>query len=75
MKYYNPTWPAIAGFIASVFASLSLPLFGFVLSQYIFTLAMYGNPMYTLSQITYLRNFWTVAFVLLCFLIGISTYC
>lgn len=47
MDYYEPKWLAYAGFTASVFASLSLPLFGLVLSKYIFTLAMYGNPIYT----------------------------
>lgn len=39
MEFYKPTWLAIGGFIASVFASLSLPLFGFVLSMYIFVLS------------------------------------
>jgi hypothetical protein len=32
MEYYTPTWLAVAGFCASVVASLNLPLFGFVLS-------------------------------------------
>jgi len=40
MKYYNPFWYAIAGFCASVIASLNLPLFGFCLSEFIFVLAL-----------------------------------
>jgi ABC-type multidrug transport system fused ATPase/permease subunit len=32
MAIYQPKSLAVGGFIASVFASLSLPLFGFVLS-------------------------------------------
>ena len=39
MKYYNPLWYAVAGLCASVIASLNLPLFGFVLSEFIFVLA------------------------------------
>lgn len=42
MEYYKPSWLAVAGFVASVFASLSLPIFGFVLSKYIFVLSAYG---------------------------------
>lgn len=38
MNYYKPLWYAVAGFIASIFAPLNLPLFGFVLSKYIFVL-------------------------------------
>ena len=38
MKYYKPFWYAVAGFCASVIASLNLPLFGFVLSEFIFVL-------------------------------------
>ena len=40
MQLYQPKWLAVVGSIASVFASLQLPLFGFVLSQYIFLLAL-----------------------------------
>jgi hypothetical protein len=40
MKYYNPFWYAVAGFCASVIASLNLPLFGFALSEFIFVLAL-----------------------------------
>lgn len=73
MEYYKPTWLAAAGFCASVFASLSLPMFGFVLSQYIFVLSMYGTSTPT-SEIYYLRNVWTGAFVGLCIGIGLTTY-
>ena len=74
MQYYEPKSLAVAGFISSVFASLSLPLFGLVLSKYIFTLAMYGDPNFTPQQVAIERNKWTYAFVILCCGIGISAY-
>ena len=75
MYIYKPAHHAVFGFIASVFASLSLPVFGFVLSQYIFVLAMYGNPMYPdLNQTIFLRNMWTISFVALCIGIGATSY-
>jgi hypothetical protein len=43
MKDYKPTSLAVYGFIASTFASLQLPLFGLVLSKYIFILALPGD--------------------------------
>ena len=74
MQYYDSKGLAIAGFIASMFASLSLPLFGLVLSKYIFVLAMYNNPDIPLQQITPERNKWTIAFFILCCGIGVSSY-
>lgn len=50
MEYYKPTWLATAGFTASVFASLSLPMFGFVLSKYIFVLSMFGDKGVTTQE-------------------------
>jgi len=38
MAYQHPKYFAYIGFVASVFASLQLPLFGFVLSRFIFLL-------------------------------------
>jgi len=40
MSYYSPKWLAVVGFIASVFAAFQLPMFGFVLSKYIFVFAL-----------------------------------
>ena len=40
MDYYEPMWMAYVGVIASLWASLSLPLFGFVLSKFIFVIAL-----------------------------------
>ena len=39
MQYYSPINYAILGFSASIIASLNLPLFGLVLSKFIFLLA------------------------------------
>jgi len=74
MEYYKPTWLAWAGFTASVFASLSLPLFGFVLSKYIFVLSMYGDAGVSREEFSHDRNVWTAGFVALCIGIGSSTY-
>jgi len=74
MTYYEPKWLAIVGTIASAFASLQLPLFGFVLSQYIFLLAL---PVTTESEIDHFkseRNFWSAMFAILCVGIGLSSY-
>jgi hypothetical protein len=38
MKEYKPKWLAGIGLIASLGASLSMPAFGYVLSQYMFLL-------------------------------------
>ena len=40
MQYYTPRWMAVAGFVASCFAALNLPLFGYILSRYVFVLAL-----------------------------------
>ena len=72
MEYYKPTWLAVAGFVASVFASLSLPIFGFVLSKYIFVLSDYGvKPLHVVEKD---RNDWTIVFIFLCFGIGFMAY-
>lgn len=47
MKYYDPIMYAVGGFVASVIASLNLPMFGFVLSEYIFVL---GKPIDTVED-------------------------
>lgn len=75
MEYYKPTWYAVAGFVASIFASLSLPLFGFVLSMYIFTLSDYSfGPGTDNSAVEVARNWWTLAFFVLCIGIGSMAY-
>ena len=40
MTLYEPKWMAWVGVIASIVTSFSLPMFGFVLSQYTFVLAL-----------------------------------
>ena len=77
MEYYNPKWYAVIGFIASIFASMRLPLFGFVLSKFIFILAIPSENNYSqesLEDFVHKRNIWTGVFVALCVGIGLSTY-
>lgn len=38
MSDYKPKWLAIVGLLASFGASLAMPIFGYVLSQFIFVL-------------------------------------
>ena len=40
MRYYTPQWMAVAGFLASVVCAFTLPMFGYILSQYVFVLAL-----------------------------------
>lgn len=75
MKYYRPFWYAVAGFCASVIASLNLPLFGFVLSEFIFVLAKPIGTDEEMQEFKDARNFWTLMFLTLCICIGVSTYC
>lgn len=74
MQYYSPKWLSYAGFVFSVFSSLALPLFGFVLSRYIFLLAKIDNPQDYSNDIYFARNVWTGIFVAICVGIGLTTY-
>lgn len=74
MHFYKPQWLAYAGFTASVFASLSLPLFGFVLSKYIFVLSDYSNTAVPVSVTAQERDKWTWVFAALCIGIGSMAY-
>jgi ATP-binding cassette subfamily B (MDR/TAP) protein 1 len=40
MQYYTPRWMAYVGIFASIASAFQLPMFGFILSQYVFVLAM-----------------------------------
>ena len=39
MKYYTPRWMAFVGLLASIASAFQLPMFGFILAQYVFVLA------------------------------------
>jgi len=69
MRDYSPKRLAVIGFGASMVASLQLPVFGYVLSQFLFVLI--ENDQNTFQH---QRNMWTLVFVLLCIGIGISVY-
>jgi len=70
MSYYTPKWLAVVGLIASVGASAQLPVFGFLLSQMVFTLMepVDGGSFKEDS------DFWIGMFALLCAGIFIFTY-
>jgi len=40
MQYYTPMWMAYVGILASVASAFQLPMFGYILSQYVFVLAL-----------------------------------
>lgn len=74
MEYYSPKWLSYAGFLFSVLGSLAMPLFGFVLSRYIFLLAKFDNPQNYSNDIYFARDVWTGIFVAICVGIGLNTY-
>lgn len=73
-NYYQPMWVVVVGMTASVCAAFQLPIFGYVLSQYIFVLALNRDTSAGLDEYTSERNTWSIYFVLLCLGIGLSTY-
>lgn len=40
MQYYTPKWMAVVGIFASIASAFQLPMFGYILSQYVFVLAL-----------------------------------
>lgn len=68
MKYMTPKYLQPIGMIASFLASLSLPMFGYILSQYMFLLANASESYYREEA-----NNWALAFMGLCLLIGLTT--
>lgn len=74
MEYYSPMWMAWGGLFASFVASLSLPLFGFVLSRYVFLIALPIDTEDHRDTFIEQRNFWSLMFLLLVLGIGISTF-
>ena len=40
MRYYQPQYLAYIGFFASVVNAFQLPMFGYILSKYVFILAL-----------------------------------
>ena len=74
MKYYTPKWMAIVGFLASVASAFQLPMFGFILSQYVFVLAMKVETQDQRDQFEHERDVWTFAFIGLVFGIGLSSF-
>ena len=67
-------WMAWGGVIASFITSLSLPLFGYVLSQYVFLIALPIDTQEHRDTFVSERNFWSVMFLILVLGIGISTF-
>lgn len=61
MKFYEPGWLAIVGIVASMFASLQLPVFGFLLSKMIFVLMLDPSSDDFMEQ----RNFWVSMFAIM----------
>ena len=69
MTYYEPKSMAIVGMLSSCGASLMMPLFGYVLSQFIFIIL--GSDA---EDFRSKRDTWSVIFALLCLGIGVSTF-
>lgn len=58
MTYYTPCWLGVIGIVASMLASLQLPLFGLLLSKMLFVLMLDINDPEFVTQ----RNFWISMF-------------
>lgn len=74
MSYYTPKYMAVIGFLASVAAAFQLPLFGYILSQYVFVLALPIETADQRAEFEHRRDIWTWAFVGLVFGIGLSSF-
>lgn len=74
MRYYTPRWMAVVGLLASIASAFQLPMFGFILSQYVFVLAMQHDTPQERQDFETQRDIWTWAFIGLVFGIGLSTF-
>ena len=74
MKYYTPQWMAVVGFFASVASAFQLPMFGYILSQYVFVLALPVSSAADKAAFDSARDTWTWAFIGLVLGIGLSTF-
>lgn len=74
MTHYSPQWLAWIGFLASVAAALQLPMFGYILSQYVFVLDMPIETDDEKAAFEHERNVWTWAFLGLVLGIGLSSF-
>lgn len=74
MKYYTPRWMAVVGLFASVVSAFQLPMFGYILSQFVFVLALPLDTPDQIADFSHQRNVWTWAFIGLVIGIGLSTF-
>ena len=74
MRYYTPRWMAVVGILASVVSAFQLPMFGYILSQYVFVLALPIDTPDEIKEFGHQRDVWTWAFVGLVFGIGLSSF-
>jgi len=73
VKQTDPVWLAVIGFFCSIVASMQLPLFGYILSRYVFLLAIDINTEEGMADFIFQRNMWAAIFCGLCFGIGLSS--
>lgn len=69
MTFYEPKSMAVVGLLSSCAASLQMPIFGYVLSQFIFIILGSDKQNFQ-SQ----RDTWAAIFALLCLGIGVSSF-
>lgn len=74
MRYYTPRWMAVVGILASVVSAFQLPMFGYILSQYVFVLALPIDTPDEIKEFSHQRDVWTWAFVGLVLGIGLSSF-
>ena len=74
MRYYTPKWMAVVGIFASVCSSFQLPMFGFILSQYVFVFSINIDTEEGLAHYQEERDKWSLAFLGLVIGIGLSSF-
>lgn len=69
MQHYRPTWLVVVGIIASALVSAQLPIFGYLLSQMMFTMIKTDNPNFEKDC-----HFWVIMFAIMCACLFLFAY-
>jgi len=69
MRHYSPCWLVVSGMTASIIQSATLPAFGYLFAQIVFTLENYPYQNFDED-----RNMWCSLFVALCIVIGLAGF-
>ena len=74
MRYYNPRWLAWCGFASCIVHSITMPMFGFIMSKYVFIFALPLDTQAEIDAFRHERNVWSWAFVGLVIGFGLASF-